>query len=116
MQLYACSILRNPRYLNTNTKILYCRVTRILLVLCVVLSGRGLLAVWEYFRNDNAGLVIGLVVYTRADLDGLVGMIGAEVLAKTLSFTVIVVVVVVVVVAGGGRMVYLNGKTLLRGP
>ena len=43
--------------------------------------------VWGYVRSDNAGPMISLVVYSRSDLGDVVGMIGAEVLAKTLSDT-----------------------------
>ena len=60
---------------------------RILLVLSADLSGGKLMTVRGHFRSDNAGPVIGLVVYSRADLGDVVGMIGAEVLAKTLSDT-----------------------------
>ena len=45
------------------------------------------MAVWGYVRSDNAGPMISLAVYSRSDLGDVVGMIGAEVLAKTLSDT-----------------------------
>ena len=75
MQLYICSVSNT---LPCNTHLADAMRRSI---------GGELMAVWGYVRSDNAGPMISLVVYSRSDLGDVVGMIGAEVLAKTLSDT-----------------------------